>query len=227
MTSSATRDGSDDVLAQAVQQLAQQSRTLNLHIVQHEGFEEVPKRVEDAFAQAQRDQQEQHQAAIAEIARQREEQRTEHDRTLRQALAQAEAAFAQAQRDRRQEHQSALAEISRLREEQRTEHDQALKQAVGQVDDEREGQRTEYVSLLEQTVARLTQELEAALKANADSYQAALAEATSKLKAEHQRSNDAAVNSINLKWTRFSRILASISVVTAMVAVAALVMALL
>ena len=227
MTSSATPDGSDDVLAQAVQQLAQQSRMLNLHIVQHEDIEEVPIRVKDAFAQAQRDRQQEHQAALAEIARQREEQQAEHDQTLSQALERANTAFAQAQHTQQEEHRAALAEIARQREEQRTEHDQTLKQAARQVADEREAQRTEYVSLLEQTVARLTQELDEALKANADSYQAALSEATNKLNAEHQRSNDAAVSSINLTWSKFSRILVGISAATATVAVVALVVALL
>ena len=227
MTSPATPDGPDDLLAQAVQLLAQQSRMLNLHIVQHEDIEEVPIRVKDAFAQAQHTQREEHRTALAEIVQQREEQRIEHDQTLRQALAQADSAFVQAQHTQQEEHRTALAEIVRQREEQRTEHDQTLKQATRQVADEREAQRTEYVSLLEQTVARLTQELDEALKANADSYQAALSVATDKLNAEHQRSNDAAFSSINLTWSKFSRILAGISVATATAAVAALVVALL
>ena len=107
------------------------------------------------------------------------------------------------------------------------EHSEALENSLETTRRERQEQRDEYQKVRHQTISDLNTEMANALQTSADNYQSAMADATASLNAEHQRSNDAAISGINTAWTKFTRILIGATCVSAVIAVAALVVTLL
>ena len=173
--------------------------------------------------------------ALTTIQRERDQQRDEFKRLSEQAVADAKSTLETALEASRKEYQTSLADavanLTRLHveREQRLQQDyqKSLDNAFAINRQERDEQRAELENLCEKTVADLTANLERALEASANEHQDAMVKSAESLNAEQQRNNETIVASISTRWTRFSRILIGATVISAAIAITAIVVALL
>ena len=204
MTTQSENSKANELLSKVAQQQAQGSKTLGLHITQHESFESVTQeRIERAIQQALSAIEQTHQTALANAS-------TDLQRRF---AAETDSGLA-----RLQDHHERAAESQRRILAQELEA--ATQNALAAYRREFEESRARIIAEVNESV---TQALEAAAAENQDTLDAVVAN----LNAEHQRNTDAAIAAVNATWTKLARILIGATAASIVVAAAAIVIALL
>ena len=244
----------EELLTQMAQQIAQASQTIAMHINQHddagqsspEGEENVdPPGDAQAAALAQMEQHRQLQEMLAQMTRELGEglqaiirERSEQERAYRQTIEEAERQFRERDEVREERHRQELenlrAELRQAREENRADrealrrsHDEALADHVAALRREREEQGRLYEQLRTATVEETGALLSKAIDDNAKATQTALDQARERMNREQQENTSAAVDAVDARWRRLSRVVVGAAAGAGVIAVAALALALL
>ena len=250
-------EATETLLSTMAQQVAQQSRTTALHIAQHDEIELVAQeRANAVIDRIRADLQKAHEAAVSQAtealtashnrelhqnltniaARFNETLQELTDRQaeiLKDRLGELERLQQQSVVRHGQEVEEVRAEIRNSREqaqEQRREMNQAYAKNLATVDStlrqERHEQQEQYQQVCSDTTAELKRLVEVALEENRRETDRKL-EKTGAAAAQASRNTLDALAASNARWRRLCTILVGATLVTAAIATAALVMALL
>ena len=213
---------SEEVLAKVASQVAQQSRTLALHVRQHGDMEEAAQEKADAVIGKLRASLEAaHQAAVEHAAGNIQ---SELDREFRQRMAQSLDEFRATLGELTREHTAALA--AQLREVEKA-GEAALSSATETMRNEREEQRSEYQQLRSETVNTLTELMNRTLEENAQATTARLEDHARTVEREQTERTEATLAVAHGKWRMTSAITLSGTAAAVAIAAAALAVAVL
>jgi hypothetical protein len=191
-----------------------------------------------AIVRERTEHQRAYQQAIREAERRAQEKDESRERQHQQELENLRAAFLQAQEQNRadgaalrQSHSDTVADtvavLRREREEQGRQYEQMRTVTVAVLRREREEQGRQYEQMRTVTVEETKALLANALDDNSKSTQTALEQARERMNREQLQNTSAALNAVDTKWRRLTRILVGATVTASVIAVAAIVLALL
>ena len=181
-------EDSEEVLAKVASQVAQQSRTLALHVRQHDDIEAAAQQKADAVIENLRVSLESaHQAAVEGAAGNIQ---SELDREFRQSMTQALDEFRTSLGELTREHTATLK--AQLQEIEKTGA-AALSNATETIRNEREEQRAEYQQLRTDTTNTLTELMNTTLEENSRATKTNLAEHSRTVEREQTERTEAAL----------------------------------
>ena len=205
MTTQTDEGNAGEVLSQVVQQVAQQSRTLAMHVTEHDDINAAAQeRADTAIRRSQEALEQAHREAL-DIA----------SKSLGTTGANLLGEFAAAADGIRQETLSSLEQLHQQHQASVSE----LNDMAGQYTAEGQ-QLLERVLEILQQARQQTDEDRTRLQ---ETYQEALTQATVSLNQAHQLHTDTVVVALDARWSKFSRILVAVTTASSLVAIAALV----
>ena len=215
-THPSTPEDSEEVLAKVASQVAQQSRTLALHVRQHDDIEAAAQQKADAVIENLRASLvAAHQAAVESVAGNIQ---LELDREFRERITQFLDEFKTSLGGLTREHAATLKD--QLQEIEKA-GEAALSNATETIRNEREEQRTEYQQLRTGTTNTLTELMNTTLEENSRATKTNLEEHSRTVEREQTERTEAALASAHGKWKRSSTItLAGTATAVAVAAVA-------
>ena len=240
----------EDLLTQMAQQIAQASQTIAMHISQHDEIERPgqegarPPDGAQAVMALQIEQHRQLQDMLVQITQELGDglqaivrERTEHQRAYQQAIREAERRAQEKDESRERQHQQKLenlrAAFLQAQEQNwadgaalRQSHSDTVADTVAVLRREREEQGRQYEQMRTVTVEETKVLLSNALDDNSKSTQTALEQARERMNREQLQNTSAALNTVDAKWRRLTRILVGATVTASVIAVAAIVLAL-
>ena len=194
-------EDSEEVLAKVASQVAQQSRTLALHVRQHDDIEAAAQQKADAVIENLRANLESaHQAAVESAAGNIQ---SELDREFRQRITQALDEFSTALGELTREHAATLK--VQLQEIEKAGA-AALSNATETIRNEREEQRAEYQQLRTDTTNTLTELMNTTLEENSRAAKTNLEEHSRNVEREQTERTEAALAIAHGKWKKSSTI---------------------
>ena len=190
-------EDSEEVLAKVASQVAQQSRTLALHVRQHDDIEAAAQQKADAVIENLRSNLEiVHQAAVEGAA---ENIQLELPREFRERMTQSLDEFRTALGELTREHtvtlKAQLQEIEKAAEA-------ALSNVTETIRNETEEQRAEYQQLRANTTNSLTELMTTTLEENARATTANLEEHSKTVEREQTERTEVAMASAHDKWKK-------------------------
>ena len=210
-------EDSEEVLAKVASQVAQQSRTLALHVRQHDDIEAAAQQKADAVIENLCASLETaHQAAVEGAAGNIQ---SELDREFRQRMTQSLDEFRTSLGELTREHTATLK--AQLQEIEKA-GEAALSNATEIIRKEREEQRAEYHQLRTDTTNTLTELMNTTLEESSLATKANLEEHSRTVEREQTEHTEAALASAHGKWRKFSAITLAGTATAIAVAVAAL-----
>ena len=232
MTSAKDGQTEREAISLMARQVAEGSRTLGLHIKQHDDISEEARRwAQDVIAEGRKQLEEAHGHAAADILeslRQTASELAKGNEELLQRMETginaAEEAINSGSQLLMREHGAALekaasqfqdlleqqaASIRKLREEQQEE----LRQ-------ERQRQLEQYQQLRDETVALMKTEMEAALEQEVKVNREAFEQATTRANQENKANTDEAVAAMGRRWSAFTKTIMGVAIISSTVAVA-------
>ena len=210
-------EDSEEVLAKVASQVAQQSRTLALHVRQHDDIEEAAQQKADAVIENLRANLESaHQAAVEGAAGNIQ---SELDREFRQSMTQALDEFRTSLGELTREHTATLK--AQLQEIEKAA-EAALSNATETIRNEREEQRAQYQQLCTDTTNTLTELMNTTLEENSVATKTHLEEHSRTVEREQTERTEASLAVVQGKWKRAGVITMAGTAAAAVVAVAAL-----
>ena len=254
MTTQTDEGNAGEVLSHVVQQVAQQSRTLAMHVTEHDDINAAAEeRVNKAIQQSQESLEQAHRKALNNAS---ESLDTTGERLLGEFAAAADSIRQEASSSLEQLHQQHQANATELnaiaarygdegrqllervleilqQARQQTEEDRtrlqetyqaALDHATVEMQSQQREQGLQYEQALSSASAGLDARLDTALASNVSTYQEALTQATVSLNQAHQLHTDTVVVALDVRWSKFSRILVAVTTASSLVAIAAIVM---
>ena len=205
MTTQTDEGNAGEVLSQVVQQVAQQSRTLAMHVTEHDDINAAAQeRADTAIRRSQEALEQAHREAL-DIA----------SKSLGTTGANLLGEFAAAADGIRQETLSSLEQLHQQHQASVSE----LNDMAGQYTAEGQ-QLLERVLEILQQARQQTDEDRTRLQ---ETYQEALTQATVSLNQAHQLHTDTVVVALDARWSKFSRILVAVTTASSLVAIAAIV----
>ena len=253
MTTQTDEGDAGEVLSHVVQQVAQQSRTLAMHVTEHDNINAAAEeRVNKAIQQSQESLEQAHRKALNNAS---ESLGTTGERLLGEFAAAADSIRQEASSSLEQLHQQHQANATELNaiaarygdegrqllervleilqqarqqtEEDRTRlqetHQAALDNAAAELQSQQREQELQYEQALSSASAALQAKLDTALASNVSAYQEALTQATVNLNQAHQLHTDTVVAALDARWSKFRRILVAVATASSLVAIAAIV----
>ena len=210
-------EDSEEVLAKVASQVAQQSRTLALHVRQHDDIEAAAQQKADAVIENLRVSLESaHQAAVEGAAGNIQ---SELDREFRQSMTQALDEFRTSLGELTREHTATLK--AQLQEIEKTGA-AALSNATETIRNEREEQRAEYQQLRTDTTNTLTELMNTTLEENSRATKTNLAEHSRTVEREQTERTEAALAIARGERKKYSTITLAGTAAAVAIAVAAL-----
>ena len=210
-------EDSEEVLAKVASQVAQQSRTLALHVRQHDDIEAAAQQKADAVIENLRVSLESaHQAAVEGAAGNIQ---SELDREFRQSMTQALDEFRTSLGELTREHTATLK--AQLQEIEKTGA-AALSNATETIRNEREEQRAEYQQLRTDTTNTLTELMNTTLEENSRATKTNLAEHSRTVEREQTERTEAALAIARGERKKYSAITLAGTAAAVAIAVAAL-----
>ena len=218
-TQPSTPEDSEEVLAKVASQVAQQSRTLALHVRQHDCIEAAAQQKAGAVIETLRASLETaHQAAVEGAAGNIQ---LELDREFRESITQSLDKFRTALSELTREHTATLK--TQLQEIEKAA-EAALSNAIETIRNEREEQRAEYQQLRTDTTNTLTELMNTTLEEHSRAMRADLEEHNKTVEREQTERTEAALASAHGKWKRTSTITLAGSGTAVAIAIVALAM---
>ena len=221
-----------EAMSLMARQVAEGSRTLGLHIRQHDDItEEARQWAQQIIAEGRRRLEEAHGQATADVLASLRETASEMAKGNEQLLRQMEAGIKAAEEAINsgsqlliKEHGTAL-EKAATRFQERLEQQAASNQKLRdeqqeELRQERQRQIEQYQQLRDETVALMKTEMEAALEQAAKANQEALEKAASKANQENKANTDEAVAAVNRRWSAFTKTIIGVAIISSTVAVA-------
>ena len=253
MTTQTDEGNAGEVLSHVVQQVAQQSRTLAMHVTKHDDINAAQERADTAIQRSQEALERAHREALDTASKSLD---TTGANLLGEFAAAADSIRQEASSSLEQLHQQHQASVSELNdiaaryaaegqqllervleilqqarqqtEEDRTRlqetHQAALDSATAEMQSQQREQGLQYEQALSSASAALQARLDKALASNVSAYQEALTQATVNLNQAHQLHADTVVAALDARWSKFSRILVAVTTASSLVAIAAIVM---
>ena len=210
-------EDSEEVLAKVASQVAQQSRTLALHVRQHDDIEAAAQQKADAVIENLRGSLESaHQAAVEGAAGNIQ---SELDREFRQRMTQSLDEFRTSLGELTREHTSTLK--AQLQEIEKAA-EAALSNATETIRNEREEQRAEYQQLRTDTTNTLTELMNTTLEENSRAAKANLEEHSRTVEREQTERTEAALAMAHGERKKYSAITLAGTAAAVAIAVAAL-----
>ena len=210
-------EDSEEVLAKVASQVAQQSRTLALHVRQHDDIEAAAQQKADAVIENLRVSLESaHQAAVEGAAGNIQ---SELDREFRQSMTQALDEFRTSLGELTREHTATLK--AQLQEIEKTGA-AALSNATETIRNEREEQRAEYQQLRTDTTNTLTELMNTTLEENSRATKTHLEEHSRTVEREQTERTEAALAIARGERKKYSAITLAGTAAAVAIAVAAL-----
>ena len=210
-------EDSEEVLAKVASQVAQQSRTLALHVRQHDDIEAAAQQKADAVIENLRASLETaHQAAVEGAAGNIQ---SELDREFRQRMTQSLDEFRTSLGELTREHTSTLK--AQLQEIEKAA-EAALSNATKTIRNEREEQRAEYQQLRTDTTNTLTELMNTTLEENSRSAKTNLEEHGRTVEREQTERTEAALAMARGERKKYSAITLVGTAAAVAIAVAAL-----
>ena len=210
-------EDSEEVLAKVASQVAQQSRTLALHVRQHDDIEAAAQQKADAVIENLRVSLESaHQAAVEGAAGNIQ---SELDREFRQSMTQALDEFRTSLGELTREHTATLK--AQLQEIEKTGA-AALSNATETIRNEREEQRAEYQQLRTDTTNTLTELMNTTLEENSRATKTNLEEHSRTVEREQTERTEAALAIARGERKKYSAITLAGTAAAVAIAVAAL-----
>ena len=216
-TQPSTPEDSEEVLAKAASQVAQQSRTLALHVRQHDDIEAAAQQKADAVIGNLRASLESaHQVAVEGAAGNIQ---LELDREFRERVTQSLDEFRTALSELTREHTATLK--TQLQEIEKTA-EAALSNAIETIGNDREEQRAEYQQLRTDTTNTLTELMNTTLGEHSRAMKTDLEEHSKTVEREQTERTVAALASAHVEWKKANTITLAGTATAVAIAVAAL-----
>ena len=239
MTTSSDQSSDRDAMSLMARQVAEGSKTLGLHIKQHDDISEAAQMwAQDVITEGRRQLEENHKQVVVEAVKsfnavtetlrqdaqrltaQLQEQGARDVASLRKTASELtetsedlarklEAVVKAAETAINQGAKLLLENHRKLREQQEEE--------LGQ---ERQRQLEEYRLLREETLGILKAEMESVLAQAAKTYQEALEQAADKVNEENRANTDRAVAAMGRSWSGFAKTVMGAAVISSVVAIA-------
>ena len=210
-------EDSEEVLAKVASQVAQQSRTLALHVRQHDDIEAAAQQKADAVIENLRVSLESaHQAAVESAAGNIQ---SELDREFRQRMTQALDEFRTSLGELTREHAATLK--AQLQEIEKAA-EAALSNATETIRNEREEQRAEYQQIRTDTTNTLTELMNTTLEENSVATKTHLEEHSRTVERKQTERTEAALAKAHGEWKKSSAITLAGTAAAVGIAVAAL-----
>ena len=210
-------EDSEEVLAKVASQVAQQSRTLALHVRQHDDIEAAAQQKADAVIENLRASLETaYQAAVEGAAGSIQ---SELDREFRQRMTQSLDEFRTALGELTREHTATLK--AQLQEIEKAS-EAALSNATETIRNEREEQRAEYQQLRTDTTNTLTELMNTTLEENSRVTKTNLEEHSRTVEREQTERTETALAGAHREWKKSSAITLAGTAAAVAISVAAL-----
>ena len=253
MTTQTDEGNAGEVLSHVVQQVAQQSRTLAMHVTEHDDINAgAQERADTAIRRSQEALEQAHREALdiaskslgttganllGEFAAAADGIRQETLSSLEQLHQQHQAGVSELNDMAGQytaEGQQLLERVLEILQQARQQTDEdrtrlqetyqaALDHATVEMQSQQREQGLQYEQALSSASAGLDARLDTALASNVSTYQEALTQATVSLNQAHQLHTDTVVVALDARWSKFSRILVAVTTASSLVAIAAIV----
>lgn len=232
MTSAKDDHTEREAMSLMARQVAEGSRTLGLHIKQHDDItEEARKWAQEVIAEGRRRLEETHGQATADIVANLRQTASELAKGNEELLQRMEAGIKAAEEAidsgsqlLLKEHGTALekaaSQFQTLLEQQAASNQKLHEEQQEELRQERQRQLEQHQQLRDETVALMKTEMDVTLERAAKANQEALEQVATEVNQENKANTDKAVAAMDQRWSAFTKTIIGIAITSSTVAVA-------